>query len=71
MIDVSKLFKDLILNAYRGGKLVYEADADKSLINLLTKRYNPKTKYSMKAVKIFNDLNMYNTFSENNIIIIF
>ena len=58
MIDVSKLYKDLILNAYRGGKLVYEADADKSLINLLTKRYNPKTKYSMNAVKIFNDLNI-------------
>ena len=38
--DLSKLYKDLILNAYRGGKLVYEADADKSLINLLTKRYN-------------------------------
>ena len=28
MIDVSKLFKDLILNAYRGGKLVYETVAD-------------------------------------------
>ena len=39
-------------------KIVYEADADKSLINLLTKRYNPNTKYSMNTVKIFNDLNM-------------
>ena len=45
------------LNAYRGGKLVYQCDADKSLVNLLTKRYNPKTKYSMNAVRIFNDLN--------------
>ena len=25
MIDLTKLYKDLILNAYRGGKLVYEA----------------------------------------------
>ena len=46
------------LNAYRGGKLVYEADADRSVIDLLTKRFNPKTKYSMNAVKICNDLNM-------------
>ena len=45
------------LNVFRGGKLVYEANADKSLINLLTKRYNPKTKYSLNAVKMFNDLN--------------
>ena len=43
--------------AYRGGKLVYQSDADKSLLNLLTKRFNPKTKYSMNAVRIFNDLN--------------
>ena len=45
------------LNVFRGGKLLYSADADKSLINLLTKRFNPKTKYSINAVKIFNDLN--------------
>ena len=45
------------LNAYRGGSLVYQADADKSLIDLLTKRFNPKTKYSLNAVRIFNDLN--------------
>lgn len=46
------------LNAYRGGKLVYQADADRSLINLLTKRFNPKTKYSLNATSIFHDLNM-------------
>lgn len=49
---------EMKLNAYPGDKLVYEADADRSLINLLTKRFNPKTKYTMNAVKIFNDLNM-------------
>ena len=43
--------------AYRGGKLMYQSDADKSLVNLLTKRFNPKAKYSMNAVRIFNDLN--------------
>ena len=41
-----------------GGKLVYQADADRSRINLLAKRFNPKTKYSINAVRIFNDLNM-------------
>ena len=57
MIDLPKLFNEMKLNAYRGGKLVYQSDADKSLMNLLTKRFNPKTKYSMNAVRIFNDLN--------------
>ena len=46
------------LNAHRGGKFAYQADADRSPINLLTKRFNPKTKDSMNVVKIFNDLNM-------------
>ena len=58
LIDVPELMNRVKLNAYRGGKLIYEADADKSVIDLLTKRFNPKTKYSMNAVKIFNDLNM-------------
>ena len=58
LIDVPELMNRMKLNAYRGGKLIYEADADRSLVDLLTKRYNPKTKYSMNAVKIFNDLNM-------------
>ena len=57
VIDLPKLFNEMKLNVFRGGKLLYEANADKSLINLLTKRYNPKTKYSLNAVKIFNDLN--------------
>ena len=57
VIDLPKLINEMKLNAYRGGKLVYQSDADKSVINLLTKRFNPKTKYSMNAVRIFNDLN--------------
>ena len=57
-IDVPRLFNEMKLNVFRGGKLIYSADADKSLINLITKRFNPKTKYSMNAVKIFNDLNL-------------
>ena len=57
MIDLPKHVNEMKLNAYRGGKLVYQTDAHKSLINLLTKRFNPKTKYSMNAGRIFNDLN--------------
>ena len=57
VIDLPKLFNEMKLNVFRGGKLVYQSDADKSLVNLLTKRFNPKTKYSMNAVRIFNDLN--------------
>ena len=58
LIDVPELMNRMKLNAYRGGKLVYKADADTSFIDLITKRFNPKTKYSMSAMKIFNDLNM-------------
>ena len=56
LIDVPLLTNRMKLNTYRGGKLVYQADADRSLINLLTKRFNPKTKYSLNATRIFSDL---------------
>ena len=60
LIDVPALMNRMKLNAYRGGKLVYDqADADRSLINpLITKRFSAKTKYSLNATRIFNDLNM-------------
>ena len=57
VIDLPRLLNEIKLNVFRGGKLLYSADADRSLINLITKRFNPKTKYSINAVKIFNDLN--------------
>ena len=57
-VDVPRLMNEMKLNVFRGGKLVYHADADKSLVDLLTKRFNPRKKYSMNAVKIFNDLNL-------------
>ena len=56
VIDLPKLFNEMKVFAYRGGKLLYQSDADKSLVNLITKRFNPKTKYSMNAGRIFNDL---------------
>ena len=57
-VDVPRLMNEMKLNVFRGGKLIYQADADKSLVDLLTKRFNPRKKYSMNAVKIFNDLNL-------------
>ena len=57
-MDVPKLKNEMKLNVFRGGKIIYQADADKSLVDLLTKRFNPRRSYSMNAVKIFNDLNL-------------
>ena len=62
-VDVPKLKNEMKLNVFRGGeggsrKLIYHADVDKSLVDLLTKRFNPRRSYSMNAVKIFNDLNL-------------
>ena len=57
-VDVPKLKNEMKLNVFRGGKIVYRADADKSLVDLLTKRFNPRSSYSLNAVKIFNDLNL-------------
>ena len=57
-VDVPKLKNEMKLNVFRGGKIIYQADADKSLVDLLTKRFNPRRSYSMNAVKIFNDLNL-------------
>ena len=57
-VDVPKLKNEMKLNVFRGGKLIYRADADKSLVDLLTKRFNPRSRYSLNAVKIFNDLNL-------------
>ena len=57
-VDVPKLKNEMKLNVFRGGKIIYHADADKSLVDLLTKRFNPRSSYSLNAVKIFNDLNL-------------
>ena len=58
LVDYPKLINNMLLDVYKNNKLVYQDKADKSLIDLLTKRYNPKTKYSIDAVRIFNDLNL-------------
>ena len=58
LVDYPKLMNNMLLDVYKDNKLVYQDKADRSLIDLLTKKYNPKTKYSIDAVRIFNDLNL-------------
>ena len=65
-VDVPKLKNEMKLNVRRGGKIIYQANADKSLVDLLTKRFNPKKSYSMNAVKIFNDLNLLANLSKHS-----
>ena len=55
----------MLLDVYKDNKLVYQDKADRSLIDLLTKRYNPKTKYSIDAVRIFNDLNLLTNMAKH------
>ena len=58
MIDTDKLFNNMKLEAYKGGNLVYDQMVDRSLIDLITKRFNPKTKYSKLTKQVFHDLNI-------------
>ena len=58
LVDYPKLINNMLLDVYKNNQLVYQDKADRSLIDLLTKRYNPKTWYSIDAVRIFNDLNL-------------
>ena len=49
VVEVSKV---------KGGSIVYEQQADKSLVDLLTKKYRSNANaYSSKAIQIFQDLN--------------
>ena len=54
-IDVPTLPSEMLLKVFKNGELVYQNHADKSLVERLTKRYNPKKKYSPKAIQIFRN----------------
>ena len=58
MINIPRLMNEMVIDAHKGGQIVYEDKGDKSLIDLLTKRFNPKKRYSSKVIQIFNNLNM-------------
>ena len=58
MINVPRLMNEMVVEVVKGGNIVYEQPADKSLIDLLTKRYRSDLNaYSSKAKQIFQDLN--------------
>ena len=65
LVDYPKLMNNMLLEVYKNNQLVYQDKADRSLIDLLTKRYNPKTKYSINAVRIFNDLNLLTNMAKH------
>ena len=56
MFNVPRLLNEMVIEAAKGGSIIYEQPADKSLIDLLTKKYNPRKAYSLKAIQIFQDL---------------
>lgn len=58
LINVPRLINEMVVEAVKDGEKVYEDMADKSLVDLLTKRFDPKKRYSSRAIQIFNNLNM-------------
>ncbi|XP_073237704.1 uncharacterized protein [Porites lutea] len=56
-IDVPKLYGQLKLIAHKDGKKVYDKQVDFDTLDLLTKRFNSRKKYSPLSKMIFDDLN--------------
>ena len=59
LINMPKLLNEMIIEAKLSNNddILYCNKCDKCTIDLLTKRFNPKTKYTQLAKNIFNDLN--------------
>lgn len=57
VIDLPKLYGHLKVVAHKNGQKVYDKQADFDTLDLLTKRFNSKKKYSELARSVFNDLN--------------
>ena len=56
-IDVPKLYGQLKLVASKDGKKVYDKQVEFDTLDLLTKRFNSKKKYSPLSKMVFDDLN--------------
>ena len=56
-IDVPKLYGQLKRIAHKDGKKVYDKQVDFDTLDLLTKRFNSKKKYSPLSKMVFDDLN--------------
>ena len=57
VIDLPKLYGHLKVVAHKNGQKVYDKQADCDTLDLLTKRFNSKKRYSELARSVFNDLN--------------
>ena len=57
VIDLPKLYGHLKVVAHKNGQKVYDKQADFDTLDLLTKRFNSKKKYSELARSVFNNLN--------------
>ena len=57
IIDLPKLFGQLKVIVHMNNKKIYDKQADFDTIDLLTKRFNSKKKYSDLSKMIFNELN--------------
>ena len=57
VIDLPKLFGNLKVVAHKNGQKVYDKQADFDTLDLLTKRFNSKKKYSNLSRMIFDELN--------------
>ena len=56
-IDMPKLYGQLKLIAHKDGKKVYEKQVDFDMLDLLTKRFHSKKKYSPLSKMVSDDLN--------------
>ena len=56
-IDIPQLYGQLKLIAHKDGKKVYNKQVDFDTLDLLTKRFNGKKKYSPLSKMVFDDLN--------------
>lgn len=57
VIDLPKLYGHLNVVAHKNGQKVHDKQADFDTLDLLTKGFNSKKKYSELARSVFNDLN--------------
>ena len=57
VIDLPKLYGHLKVVAHKNGQKVYDKQADFDTLDLLTKRFNSRKRYSELARTVFNDLN--------------
>ena len=56
-IDIPKLYGQLKVVAYKDGQKVYDKQGDFDTLDLLTKRFNSRKKYSPQSKMVFDDLN--------------